>query len=215
MTTGGFCPAPNSPKVTTVTPIQPLPKGEATMRSALTTVACLAALTIQVAHAETPSSVLQSLPAEVQKNIEDIREGCREHLKTIEDDRIKIFSEITSGDDGLVQFTLSGAPAVMVDNGRLCGGLCIKGLNCTTGGFEMTIYVRSGSAWKTAHKDGVRNDIFLSLDNSSGAFRAMVLGISAASKDCPRRLRTWWKRPCDVIVRWNGAKFTYEALVRD
>ena len=187
------------------------------MRNALTTVACLAALTIQVAHAETPSPVMQSLPAEVQKNIEDIRAGCREHLKTIDDDRIKILSEITSGDDGLVQFTLSGAPAVMVDNGRLCGGLCIKGLNCTTGGFEMTIYVRSGSAWKTAHKDGVRNDIFLSLDYSRDppAFRAMVLGIYGNSENCPKRLRTFWKQSCDVIVRWNGTRFTYEALFRD
>ena len=51
------------------------------MRSALTTV--LAALTIQVAHAETPSPVLQSLPAEVQKNIEDIRAGCREYFTGI------------------------------------------------------------------------------------------------------------------------------------
>ena len=62
--------------------------------------------------------ILHSLPAEVQKNIEDMRAGCREHLKTIDDDRIKILSEITSGDDGLVQFTLSGAPAVMVDKAR-------------------------------------------------------------------------------------------------
>src|SRR4029077_10814615 len=50
--------------------------------------------------------------------------------------------------------------------------------------------------------------------------RAMVLGIPGDSKDCPKRrmfIRTYgptaWKRPCDVVVRWNGTKFTYEALI--
>jgi len=38
----------------------------------------------------------------------------------------------------------------------------------------------------------------------------MVLGIFGA-EECPK-LGAWWKRPCDVIVRWNGTKFTYEAL---
>ena len=77
----------------------------------------------------------------------------------------------------------------------------------------MTIYVRSGSTWKTAHKDGVRNNIFLSLDpGDPPVFRAMVLGIYGNSKNCPKRLRHWWKQPCDVIVRWNGTKFTYEGL---
>ena len=32
------------------------------------------------AHAETPSAVLQSLPAEVQKNIEQVRTSCREYF---------------------------------------------------------------------------------------------------------------------------------------
>ena len=56
------------------------------------------------------------------------------------------------------------------------------------------------------------DNVFLSLGRDQTAFKAMVLGISAGSKDCPKRLRTWWKLPCDVIVRWNGTKFTYEAL---
>ena len=59
----------------------------------------------------------------------------------------------------------------------------------------------------------------LDLNRNPPAFRAMVLGIPGDSKDCPKRrmfIRTYgptaWKRPCDVVVRWNGSKFTYEAL---
>jgi hypothetical protein len=187
-----------------------------------TTIAVLAALAISVAHAETPSSVLETLPAEVQKHVEEIRASCREYLKNDNDGR----PEIASGDDGLVQFTLSGVPAVMVSDGWLCGGRqCIKGANCSTAGYKMAIYVRSGSTWKIGHEDGVPSfDIFLSLDSGGDApaFRAMVLGIPGDSKNCPKRQRdilmrtygsTAFKRECDVIVRWNGTKFTYEALV--
>ena len=158
----------------------------------------------------TPSSVLQSLPAEVQKNIEDTRAACREYLKNIDDSTT---GDGFSGDYGLEEFTLSGVPAVMVDNLKLCGGNCYKGANCSTAGSDMAIYVRTGSTtWKTAHADGVRgyNHIFLSLDWSKGppAFRAMVLGIPGDSKDCPKHIRSFapnaFKKSCDVIVRWNG-----------
>jgi hypothetical protein len=66
--------------------------------------------------------------------------------------------------------------------------------------------------------------IFLSLglNKDPPPFGAMIVGIPGDSKDCPKRntfMRIYgpvaWKRPCDVIVRWNGTKFTYEALVRD
>jgi hypothetical protein len=178
------------------------------------------ALGLSSSAAQVPSPILQSLPAEVQKEIEEVRANCREYLKNMDDDR----TTVPSGDDGLVQFTLSGAPAVMVDNFRLCGG-CYKGANCATlGTYYMAIYVRSGRTWKKAHDDAVRSaDIFLSADweQDPPAFRAMVLGIPGDSKNCPRPrrnmfMRTYgilaWKRPCDVIVRWNGTRFTYEAL---
>ena len=110
----------------------------------------------------------------------------------------------------------------MLNNLKLCGGMCYKGTNCHRAGYEMAIYVRSGSTLKTAHTNRVRNgDIFLSLDWSKDppAFRAMVLGIPGDSKDCPKRIRSSapnaFKQSCDVIVRWNGTRFTYEALSRD
>ena len=50
------------------------------MARKLTIVAFLAALALPVAHAETPAPVLQSLPAELQQNIEQVRTACREAL---------------------------------------------------------------------------------------------------------------------------------------
>jgi hypothetical protein len=187
------------------------------MTRILTIIAALAAVSTQVAHAETPSPVLQSLPAAVQKNIEQVRTACRAYWndRGIADSSDVQPYLVSSGDEGLIQFTVSGAQAVMVSNLNLCGGQCLKGVTCTTVPFyEINIYLRTGQEWRNVLSTTTDRD-FLSLDNNSGAFRAMVLGISAASKDCPKRLRTWWKRPCDVIVRWNGTKFTYEALARD
>jgi hypothetical protein len=55
------------------------------------------------AIAETPSSVLRSLPPAVQKDIGEIRNACpNDDLRT-------------SGDEGLATFTVSGAQAVLVD----------------------------------------------------------------------------------------------------
>jgi hypothetical protein len=141
----------------------------------------------------TPSTILQSLPVEVQRHVEEVRASCREYLKDIDAGR----AEIPSGDDALERFTLSGALAVMVSDLKLCGE-CYKSANCHTGGYEMAIYVRSGRTWRKAHEDGVRSGgIFLSLDwnRDPPAFRAMVVGIPGDSRDCPQR---------DAFVRAYG-----------
>jgi hypothetical protein len=192
------------------------------MSKALTTVAFLATLAIPVAHAETPSSVLESLPAEIQKDIEDTRAACRAYLN---DHGIADANDflVTSGDVGLISFTLSGAQAVMVSALHLCGDQCLKGVTCSNhGGSDFDIYVRTGQAWRKALSTKTYGPPFLSLDwwsRDQTAFGAMVLSIPADSKDCPKRrifIRSYdgtaWKLPCDVIVRWNGTKFTYEAL---
>jgi hypothetical protein len=50
---------------------------------------------------------------------------------------------ITEGDDGLVEFSVSGMRAVMVDNMELCGGECLRGANCTNrNSYGLVIYVR-------------------------------------------------------------------------
>ena len=84
--------------------------------------------------------------------------------------------------------------------------------------YEIDIYVRTGQAWRNALSTAVDKD-FLSLRLGSWAFKAMVLGIPGDRKDCPKRrtfIRTYgpvaWKQSCDVIVRWNGNRFTYQAL---
>jgi hypothetical protein len=73
---------------------------------------------------QAPSSVLQSLPAEVQDDIERVRAGCREYLDAAGADASQSRispnatgqSRVSSGDDGLDLFTVSGAQAVMVNN---------------------------------------------------------------------------------------------------
>jgi hypothetical protein len=101
-------------------------------------------------HAETPSSVLQSLPAEVQKNIEQVRTACREQLQGMGIDPSQPISPFTpeerrvsSGDEGLIQFTVSGVQAVMVSNLELCGGQCLT-ICSTVGSYDVNIYVRTG-----------------------------------------------------------------------
>src|SRR5262245_20530640 len=66
--------------------------------------------------AQKSASLVGSLPAEVQKDIEDIRARCRVHLVNADETRV------SSGDDGLEVFTVSGVQAVMIDERELCDG---------------------------------------------------------------------------------------------
>jgi hypothetical protein len=80
-------------------------------------VALLASTAIATSPAfpETSTKVLRSLPGKVQKSIEETRATCR---RDISDDDNKV----TSGDEGLVTFAISGKQAVLIDPSVLCGG---------------------------------------------------------------------------------------------
>jgi hypothetical protein len=179
---------------------------------------------------ESPSSkLLESLPTEVQKEIEDLRVRCRAFgpkYKTLEEGS-SYQPDITSGDGGLVTFMLSGAPAVMVNDQYLCGGECLRGANCTNrNSYSLAVYVRSGKTWRKVLKTDVVGDIFLSTDwVSSGEFRVMVLSVFSGNKDCPthdvlvregkeKYVFPAWKQTCDAVVRWDGTKFTFKPLER-
>jgi hypothetical protein len=169
-------------------------------------------------HPETPSSLLQSLPAEVQKNIEQVRTACREYWNNIGADPSQPISPFTpevrrvsSGDDGLILFTVSGTQAVMVSNLELCGGQCLKGAVCSTvGSYDINIYVRTGHAWRNALSTRV-GAAFLSTDKETHTkFNALVLSVSGADdKNC--RVQ-FWKQYCDMVVKWDGKKFTFKPL---
>ena len=171
--------------------------------------------------AQPSSSVLQSLPAEVQKQIEDVRAACREYLIDQNKDPNQSWmsstahrvESVSSGDDGLIQFTVSGALAVMVSDLELCGGQCLRGGggNCSNhGGYFITIYIRSKNAWREALSTNAVGGSLLSADWSKdpAAFKAIVLSILGGNKGCPSRP----KQECHVIVKWDGTKFTYKPL---
>ena len=180
----------------------------------------------EVAHAETPSPVLQSLPAKVQKDIEEVRAKCREALNGAAGIESAFVVKrigapgwsndqaapewITSGDNGLIQFTVSGAQAVMVSDLELCGGLLLKSGNSNTvGSYALNIYVRAGDAWNNALSTMAGGSIFLSAD-SDGKFKALVLSVSGADeKNCKVK---WWKEFCDMVVKWDGRKCTFKPL---
>jgi hypothetical protein len=156
------------------------------------------------ARAETPSPVLRTLPTDVQKNIERIRTTCREELGRD--------APVTSGDEGLRTFTISGAQAVLIDELNFCAdGQCIHGVNCATGfTHSVAIYVRSGKSWKKALSTFASEPIFLSIENSTEKFRLMVLHVFAGEWGCPDRGKL--RETCPVIVRWDGTKFIFNLL---
>lgn len=175
----------------------------------LLTIAALATLLAE-AHAET--SFFRSLPAAIQKNIEDIRAECRKaDLKT------------TSGDEGLSFFTLSGMQAVLVDELNFCNdGQCIHGINCATGyTHQVEIYVRRGNLWAKSFSVQATEPVFLSVDpmpDPLGKFRALVLSVGGGDNvlGCPIRNKndpTAWKHEkCDFVVKWDGTKFVSKPL---
>jgi hypothetical protein len=163
---------------------------------------------------EAASPVLQPLPAEVQKDIEETRASCR----SVEVDTLAV----TSGDSGLIQFLLGGRKAVLVDPIVLCGG-CYHGYNCSNRGTrDVSVYALFGNAWRMVlSNDSITGDIFVS--NVPGKYRpegqelnALVVNLFIGNKECPTRRapdmssQSWEARSC--VVRWNGTKFTYKPL---
>jgi len=171
----------------------------------------LTSLMAGAVHAQSDSSILRSLPAEVQKDIEETRTSCR-----------STDNEINSGDRGLIQFLLRSRKAVLVDNIELCGG-CYHGYNCTNRGTRFVrVYALFGHAWRMVlSNDNITGDIFVS--NVPGRYRpegqqlnALVVNLFIGNKECPTRRagsmseQSWEARSC--VVRWNGTKFTYKPL---
>ena len=180
--------------------------------------------------AQSSSPTLESLPAEVQKDIERVRAACREQLAYRKSESFDPFAwgvpRVSSGDDGLSLSTVSGAQAVMVSDLELCGGGCFKAANCSNrGSYSIAIYVRFGNAWRKALSTEAVGDVFLSIDwLNNNRFNALVLSVFSGNKDCPTHdvvvregeqsyVFPAWKQSCDAIVKWNGTKFTYEPLL--
>jgi hypothetical protein len=205
---------------------------EGTVKKAPVTAMALAALmagmTSGAIHAAT--SVLRSLPTEVQKEIQDLRVSCREHIDGITRESASSdyrYHQVTAGDDGLAIFTVSGMQAVMVNDLELCGGECLRGTNCSNrNSYKITIYVHSGKAWKKVLSTNAVGMVFLSIDMNwkedvpLGRFKALVLSVFSGNKDCPThdvpvgegRVFSAWRQACDAVVRWDGTKFTYKPL---
>ena len=182
------------------------------------------ALSILVAiPAIAEDSVLRSLPAEVQKNIEKVRAACRREAMGDDADQSSSSSSanrgrsVPSGDEGLEVFTVAGAQAVMVSNLELCGR-CFKSANCSNPeSYDLDICIRSGNTWKKALSTGAVRRVFLStteLDDPP-KFKALVLSVFSGNKDYPTHNVSGypaWKQSCDAVVKWNGRKFTYKPL---
>ena len=181
------------------------------MKKTFLIAAALTSLMTGGVHAQSDSSILRSLPAAVQKDIEETRTSCR-----------STDNEINSGDSGLIQFLLGGKRAVLVDNIGLCGD-CYHGYNCTNRGTRLVrVYALFENAWSMVlSNDNITGGIFVS--NVPGKYRpegqqlnALVVNLFIGNKECPTRRagsmseQSWEARSC--VVRWNGTKFTYKPL---
>ena len=160
------------------------------------------------------ATLLRSLPADVQKYIEETRATCRSSRGEN--------GFVPSGDDGLTQFTLGGRKAVLVDEVELCGG-CFHGISCDNRGErDVRVYALFKNAWKMVLSNmNITGDIFVSY--VPGKYRpegqelnALVVDLYVGNKECPTRTagsssaQSYEARTC--VIRWNGAKFTYKPL---
>ena len=193
--------------------------------TALTT----SAYTFSSVAAQPSSSVLQSLPAEAQKDIEETRTACQQNVDGLVtmsrspewSGQINV-TLVPPVDSALVTFTLGGRKAVLVDPILLCGN-CYHGINCTNRGTrDVRVYALFGNAWRMVLSNKyITRDIFVS--NVPGKYRpegqelnALVVNLFIGNQECPTRRaldmssQSWEARSC--VVRWNGTKFTYKPL---
>ena len=179
--------------------------------TALTT----SAYTFSPGATQEAASLLESLPAEVQKHIEETRASCRE---AVDVDTLAV----TSGDQGLIQFLLGNRKAVLVDDKVLCGG-CYKSYNCTNRGTrDVRVYALFGNAWRTfLETESITGDIFVSYvpgkyGPEGQELNALVVDLFFGNKECPTRsaptMSAQWYEKRSCVVRWNGIKFTYRPL---
>jgi hypothetical protein len=163
-----------------------------------------------ITTAHTPSlssSVLQSLPANVQKDIEETRARCQQAVDKV--------PSVPSGDGGLVTFNVSGKQAVLIDPKLLCDG-CYHGVNCSNRDTrDVSIYMLFGNAWKKVlSNENITGDIFVSY--VPGIYRpegqelnALVLDLYVGNEECPTR------RAASSSAQSYEARRLHRALERD
>jgi len=157
-------------------------------------------------------SLLRSLPSDVQKEIEGIRQSCRELGPATSD---YTPPRVTEGDEGLITFTVSGAQAVLIDELNFCGGggECIHGVNCATGfTHNVAIYIRTGKSWKKSLSIFASEPVFLDVERGTGKFEVLVLNVFAGDWGCPVRTNAPPHDSCAAVVKWDGTRFVHKLL---
>jgi hypothetical protein len=147
----------------------------------------LALATLFAFHSVAEEAILRSLPSDVQKEIERVRQSCRE-LGPVTSDYTP--PRVTEGDEGLITFTVSDVQAVLVDEVQFCGSGfdCFHAINCATGfTHRVAIYIRTGESWTNSLSTFASEPVLLSVEYGTGKFKALVLKVFPGDWGCPVR----------------------------
>ena len=131
------------------------------------------------------TSILRSLPPDVQKQIKVVRDRCSGKHET-------------KGDEGLRKFIFNGTPVLFVDT--YCG---------TGDAHAVEIYFRKDPA-HALFSTWAQGPIHLNIDRH-GNFESINLRVWAGKHGCPESGVP--RAACDSIVQWNGKAFTYTTTV--
>jgi hypothetical protein len=172
--------------------------------------------TLFTSHAIAEAPILRSLPSDVQKEIERVRQSGR-GLGPATSDYTP--PRVTEGDEGLITFTVSGAQAVLVDELNFCGGgfECMHGTNCATGfTHRVAIYIRTGNSWKKSLSIFASEPVLLSVEYGTEKFKALVLKVFSGDWECPVRTdappHIQSRDTCAAVVKWDGTSFVHKLL---
>jgi hypothetical protein len=169
-------------------------------------------------HAIAETSILRTLPLNVQNDIERVRQTCREYGSATSGYNLpKITDADNESDWGFRAFTVSGQPAALVDELGFCGLTCMHSINCATGfTHSVAIYVRYGNVWRKSFSVDATEPIFLSIEPYGTNFRALVLSVHAGwDLGCPVHSTSgdaWKREKCDFVVKWDGTRFVHKLL---
>jgi len=172
-------------------------------KSLIAAIALACALAASASAETQDNSILKSLSPQIQKDIKETRESCIRGIPT-------------EGDDGLVSFTVSDKPAVLVDELDLfVDEETHRGMNYATGSHTVDIYVRNGT-WKKAFSIDATEYIFLSIGPYDRKFKNLVLSVHGGDYGCPLHDKdngaAWEKEKCDLHIKWDGTKFVSQFL---
>ncbi|HWK32855.1 MAG TPA: hypothetical protein VNR51_04145 [Hyphomicrobium sp.] len=143
------------------------------------------------------------LPSPVRQHAEEIRKVCRDN-----DPDWKPGSAMS----GILEVTMDGQQAFVVDNKDLCAPIESAGVNCSNRGCDLKIWKRQVRDWKLVLDEHAYSR-YVSV-TPQGGLAALIIAVQARHPQChpPSGKEYSSAETCDILGRYKQGRWHWEKL---